>query len=89
MNTIIDQYFKTSEGKRVGGMRRTLKIDFIPILNASIEDFVWRKEKKINDIIINPMGNYYMLKVDDEIVDSIESFNEIAKAYERNEWVKI
>jgi hypothetical protein len=89
MNTIIDLHFTNATGKNWGLMRRTISTDFVPILNASLEDNAWKQPKRINDIFINPSHNYYLLIVDNEIVESIESFNEIVKAYEFHGWEKI
>lgn len=88
MTTIIDQYFKTAEGKSLGMMRRTLNVNFTPILNAYLEDSVWKKEKKINKIIINPLGGYYALVIDEEIIDEAQRID-IKKSYEDNGWVEI
>ena len=88
MKTIIDLYFKTSEGKVVGRLRKTFKTDFIPILNAFIEDGVWAEPKKIIEITINPTEGYYFIKVDEVILESVESFNEIIKSYEKHNWEK-
>ncbi|MBK7683848.1 MAG: hypothetical protein IPJ26_15890 [Bacteroidetes bacterium] len=88
LKSTVDQYFKTSGGKMLGIMRRNYSVNFVPILNAMLEDFAWTKEKKINNIIINPNGGYYMLIVDAEIVEDSEDFKELVKMYESHGWTK-
>ena len=66
-------------------MRRNMNVNFTPILNAYIEDLAWKKEKKINKVIINPLGGYYAIAVDEEIIDA-DAFPDIKKAYESHGW---
>ncbi len=89
LKSTVDQQFRTPNGKVIGVMRRNFKMDFVPILHSFLEDSAWNKEKKISDIIINPIGGFYMLRVEDEIIDTDESFTEIAKMYQAQGWEKI
>jgi hypothetical protein len=89
MQTIIDLAFKIEGGRRVGLMRRIYDVDFVPILNAEIEDVGFRDHKTINAISINPLEHYYMLKVEEEIVQDQTEYDELSKALVGHGWQRI
>jgi hypothetical protein len=89
MKTEIDLYFKTSDGKRLGPIRKRIDVNFVPILNAFYEDSAWSKPKEIIKIFINPEEGYYMLEFSDEVIENESHFNDIVKGYGYHGWSKL
>lgn len=85
MELIIDQHFRTLQGRHLGMLRRVYQSESIPPIGISIEDHAWKDVKKLNDVIFNPGDHYCMLYVDDEIVKE-EHYAELINAFKLHKW---
>ena len=90
MLIFIDQYFKITNSRRMGPLRKEWQSDIVPTIGAKIESSVWKNhQKEISNVIINFDEGYYNVVVADEMIKDEEEFKELEKIYLLQKWKRL